>query len=131
MKSIQIHKHSNDPEQIQYKKDAPRPYPGRRGLGPCHRYGVTPTELSWPGIWKAEDGSDRTLPIVPGHEMSGIIEEIGPGITDLKLGSAIYGIIGFSQDGAAAEYTLQSPQRLLLKHDPLITYKQQLFRYHV
>jgi NADPH:quinone reductase-like Zn-dependent oxidoreductase len=97
MKSIRVYTHGNNPEQIRYE-DSPQPYPNEGEiLIRVIAAGITPTELSWPGIWKTKNGSDRPLPIVPGHEMSGLIEEIGSGITELKPRTAVYGIINFNR----------------------------------
>jgi NADPH:quinone reductase-like Zn-dependent oxidoreductase len=110
MKSIRVHTRSDYPEQILYE-DSPQPYPNKGEiLIRVIAAGVTPTELSWPGIWKTENGCDRPLPIVPGYEMSGVIEEICPGTR-----TAVYGIINFSIDGAAAEYVIATPSEVALK----------------
>ena len=39
-----------------------------------HASGVSPGELDWPGVWLRHDGTPRTPPIVPGHEVSGVVE---------------------------------------------------------
>jgi NADPH:quinone reductase-like Zn-dependent oxidoreductase len=68
-----------------------------------HAAAITPTELTWNSTWTTSDGKDRK-PIVPGFEVSGVVEQIGPGVSDLKEGDAVYGLLNFWRDGAAAEY---------------------------
>lgn len=65
--------------------------------------GVTPTELSWPTTWLAPDNSKRPLPIVPGHELSGVVEAVSPDASGLRPGDAVFGLIDFQRDGADAE----------------------------
>ena len=49
------------------------------------------------------DGVDRT-PIIPSHEVSGVVAAVGAGVTDFAVGDEVYGLIRFDRDGAAAEY---------------------------
>ncbi len=42
--------------------------------------------------------------MIPSHEVSGVIAEIASGVTGLKPGDEVYGLIGFDRDGAAAEF---------------------------
>ena len=43
-----------------------------------HASGVSPGELDWPGTWLRHDGTPRTPPIVPGHEVAGVVDTVGP-----------------------------------------------------
>jgi NADPH:quinone reductase-like Zn-dependent oxidoreductase len=76
--------------------------------------GITRTELTWDQTYQNPDGSPR-LPTIPGHEMSGVIESVSPGIKDLGPGDAVYGLIDFPHDGAAAEYVTVRASNLALK----------------
>src|SRR4051812_6795280 len=67
-----------------------------------HAAAITFDELSWPETWSS-DGVDRT-PIVPSHEFSGVVAEVGEGVTDVSVGDEVYGLVPFDRDGAAAEY---------------------------
>jgi NADPH:quinone reductase-like Zn-dependent oxidoreductase len=67
-----------------------------------HAAAITFDELTWPETWTAE-GVDRT-PIVPSHEFSGVVAEVGDGVTDVSVGDEVYGLVPFDRDGAAAEY---------------------------
>jgi NADPH:quinone reductase-like Zn-dependent oxidoreductase len=49
------------------------------------------------------DGRPFELPIIPGHEVSGVIEELGPDIPERFDSMRVYGLIGLARDGANAE----------------------------
>jgi NADPH:quinone reductase-like Zn-dependent oxidoreductase len=46
------------------------------------------------------------LPLVPGWEVSGVVEAIGAEVSDFKEGDAVFGLLDFSRDGAYAEYVV-------------------------
>ncbi len=56
-----------------------------------HAAGFTPGELDWPGTWADRAGHDRT-PSVPGHELSGVVAELGYGTTGLTVGQRVFGL---------------------------------------
>ncbi len=64
---------------------------------------ITATELSWDLSWTTRDGADRT-PVIPSHEVSGIVVELGEGAVAPAVGTEVYGLIDFDRNGAAAEY---------------------------
>jgi len=64
---------------------------------------VTPGELAWDETWQSADGADR-MPIIPSHEFSGVIAQVGGDVRSLTPGTQVYGLIDFNHDGAAAEY---------------------------
>ena len=43
-------------------------------------------------------------PTIPGHDVSGVVEALGPGVSDVSPGDSVYGLIAFPRDGSAAEY---------------------------
>jgi NADPH:quinone reductase-like Zn-dependent oxidoreductase len=65
--------------------------------------GITPTELRWDETYQHPDGTPR-IPTIPGHEVSGVVERVAPGVDDLRPGDAVYGLADFPRDGAAAEF---------------------------
>ncbi|MFF1401432.1 NADP-dependent oxidoreductase [Streptomyces sp. NPDC058287] len=88
--------------------------------GPPHDYGLivrvhaagfTPGELTWPGTWTDRAGRDRT-PSVPGHELSGVVTELGYGTTGLTIGQRVFGLADWSRDGSLAEYTAVEARNL-------------------
>ena len=103
MKAIRLHGHTA-PAVFAYE-EAPRPQP-RDGevLVRVHAAGVTPTELGWAPTSITRTGEPRPLPLIPGHEFSGEISAVGPGVTDLAEGDAVFGMNDWFRDGAQAEY---------------------------
>ena len=79
-----------------------------------HATTVTPGELEWYPTWHTREGAPRLKPI-PGHELSGMIEAVGPEVTGLKKGDLIYGMNDWFSDGAAAEYCLTTPAQIAPK----------------
>jgi len=91
------------PEQLVYES-APVPVPGPgEALVAVHAAAITFAELTWDESWTTRDGRDRT-PVIPSHEMSGTVASLGPGTDGVAVGEAVYGLIDFDRDGAAAEY---------------------------
>jgi NADPH:quinone reductase-like Zn-dependent oxidoreductase len=113
MKAIRLHARGG-PEQLVYE-DAPAPVlrPGD-ALVRVSATGITSTELTWDETYQNPDGSPR-IPTIPGHELSGVIEWVPPGIRDLGPGDAVYGLAEFPRDGAAAEYVAVRAGNLSLK----------------
>jgi NADPH:quinone reductase-like Zn-dependent oxidoreductase len=68
-----------------------------------HAAGFTRGELAWPGTWTDRGGRDRT-PSVPGHEVSGVVAELGYGTTGLTVGQRVFGLADWSRNGTLAEY---------------------------
>ena len=69
-----------------------------------HAAGFTRGELEWPGTWTDRAGRDRT-PSVPGHELAGVVVELGYGTTGLTVGQRVFGLVDWSRNGSLAEYT--------------------------
>lgn len=79
-----------------------------------HAAGYTPGELQWPSTWVDRSGHDRT-PIVPCHEVSGVVVELGFGASGLKVGDEVYGLLDWYRDGAAAELVAVEARNLALR----------------
>src|SRR5579864_4121055 len=124
VKVAQISKPGGDFEIVE--REIPEPGPGQvlikvQACGVCHSDVLT-KEGSWPGI---------QYPRVPGHEVAGIIHEVGPGVSSWKKGQRVgvgwHGgqdntcpscrrgdfatcaagrVTGITHDGGYAEYTL-------------------------
>jgi NADPH:quinone reductase-like Zn-dependent oxidoreductase len=67
-----------------------------------HAAAITFAELTWQETW-TRNGVDRT-PIIPSHEFSGVVAEVGGGIDGFTLAQQVYGLVPFDRDGAAADY---------------------------
>jgi len=102
MNAIRIHE-VGGPEGMVYER-APRPrLASGDALVEVYAAALTPAELTWKETWADHSGKSR-LPIIPSHEVSGVVAALGEGVSDLKLGEAVYGLTDFSRDGAAAEF---------------------------
>jgi NADPH:quinone reductase-like Zn-dependent oxidoreductase len=71
----------------------------------------TPGELGWPGTWTDRAGRDRT-PTIPGHEVSGIVAELGYGTTGLTVGQRVFGLTDWTRNGTLAEYVAVEARNL-------------------
>jgi NADPH:quinone reductase-like Zn-dependent oxidoreductase len=101
-------------------EDAPDPRP-RSGevLIRVHAAGVTPSELVWAPTSATQDGAPRPLPLILGHEFSGVIAALGAGVTGLGVGAAVYGINDWFGDGATAEYCTAKESEIASKPSSL------------
>src|ERR1041384_7588557 len=68
-----------------------------------HAAGFTPGELDWPATWTDRAGRDRT-PTIPGHEVSGVVVELGYGTTGLTVGQRVFGVTDWCRNGTLAEF---------------------------
>jgi NADPH:quinone reductase-like Zn-dependent oxidoreductase len=83
--------------------ERPDPEPGINDvLVEVHASGFTPGELTWPGTWTDHLGRDRT-PSIPGHEVAGIVRELGYGTRGLSVGQRVFGLAAWDRDGTLAE----------------------------
>ena len=91
------------PEALVYE-DAPTPGVGQDdALIKVAAAGVTPTEFTWNSTFTFKDRKSR-LPIIPAYDVAGTVERVGNRVTNLVEGEAVYGLLDFWRDGAAAEY---------------------------
>jgi NADPH:quinone reductase-like Zn-dependent oxidoreductase len=102
MKAIRIHNHGG-PEVLQYE-EVPRPRL-RSGevLVRVHAAGVNPLDC------KVRAGSlngfiQPKLPLIPGWDLSGVVEEVGPGASQFKKGDEVFAMADPTRDGAYADY---------------------------
>ena len=76
-----------------------------------HAAGFTRGELDWAGTWVDRAGRDRS-PSIPGHELSGIVVELGFGTTGLTIGQRVFGLSDWTRNGALAEYVAVEARNL-------------------
>lgn len=121
MKAIQYRKFGG-PEVLTYDV-VPRPEAGEgQVLIRVHAAGTNPAE------WRSRVGFPDvpeeyryaiprvSWPSIPGFDVSGIIEEVGPGVTAIREGDAVFGMVGFPEGGRGyAEYTAAPAKDLALK----------------
>src|SRR5689334_11508447 len=83
------------PEQLVVEEaDRPQPGPGE-ALVRVHAAAITRDELGWP--------VDR-LPAIPSYELSGVVEDVGPGVDGVAVGDEVFALTPFDRDGVAADY---------------------------
>jgi len=117
MKAIRIHGRGG-PDHLAYE-DVPQPQPGPgEVLVRVYAAGLIATELKWDETYQTTAGSPRALPI-PGRDLSGVVEEVGPGVTTLVTGAEVYAMLGYGRDGAEADYTIALPNELVPKPSTL------------
>lgn len=92
--------------------DRPMPEPAINDvIVKVHAASITGDELSWPSTWVDRTGKERLLPI-PGHELSGIVTELGYGTTGLSVGQRVFGLTDWHRDGSLAEYVAVESRNL-------------------
>ena len=90
----------------------PEPGPGEV-LIEVHAAGITFAELTWDRTWWRHEV--ERAPLIPSHEVSGVVVELGPGVSDFQVGDLVCGLIRFDYDGAAAEYVVAPATDLAAK----------------
>lgn len=76
-----------------------------------HAAGFTTGELDWPSTWADRAGRDRS-PTIPGHEVSGVVAELGYGTTGLTVGQRVFGLTDWARDGTLAEFVAVEARNL-------------------
>src|SRR3954465_1418362 len=76
-----------------------------------HASGYVPTETAWPSTWTDRRGRDRT-PSIPGHELAGVVSELGYGTTGVSVGQRVFGLAEWHRDGTLAEYVASEARTL-------------------
>ncbi|KLO47202.1 alcohol dehydrogenase [Mycobacterium nebraskense] len=101
MTALRAHRRGG-PEQLVVERAAiPVPAAGEV-LVAVHAAAITFDELTWEETW-TRDGVSRT-PVIPSHEVSGVVSEAASGVADFAPGDEVYGLIRFDRDGAAADF---------------------------
>jgi NADPH:quinone reductase-like Zn-dependent oxidoreductase len=104
MKAIRMHTRAG-PKALVYE-DAPDPEIGlEEALVKVHAAGITPTEFTWNSTFTTISKKSR-LPIIPAFEVAGTVEKVGSKVSGLSEGEAVYGLLDFWRDGAAAEFAV-------------------------
>jgi len=100
MKAIRVNEFGG-PEVLRLEEvPMPRPGPGQ-GVVRMHAIGVNPVETYIRGGSYARLPE---LPYTPGNDGAGLVEEVGPDVTEFKLGDRVY--IAGSLSGTYAEFAL-------------------------
>src|SRR6266403_824416 len=113
MKAVRIHKYGGL-EVLKYE-DAPRPEPqSNEVLIRVHAAAVNPID------WKVREGDMKDFwphkfPLILGWDLSGVVEELGRGMSRFKKGDEVYSVPDVSRDGAYAEHIVVRESELSLK----------------
>jgi len=113
MKAVRLHEYGG-PEVLKYE-DAPRPEPAAgEVLVRLHAAGVNPVD------WKIRAGHMKgfinyKLPMIPGWDLSGVVEATGTDVTAWKKGDEVYSRPDISRDGSYADYISVKAQELAHK----------------
>jgi NADPH:quinone reductase-like Zn-dependent oxidoreductase len=104
MKAVRIHAYGGR-EVLRYE-EAPRPSAGEGDvLIRVHSSSVNPFDIAVRAGYVA-GYFNYTLPLILGSDVSGVVEAVGPGVTDVAPGEVVYTRAGVYRDGANAEYVL-------------------------
>lgn len=113
MKAIRIHTYGG-PDVLKYE-DVPRPKL-RRGevLIRVYAAGVNPVD------WKVREGylkdmRQYSLPLIPGWDLSGVVEKVGSGVTRFQKGAEVYSRPDIARNGAYAQYIVARGSEVALK----------------
>lgn len=101
-------------------EDVRRPAPGLTEiLVRVHAAGVNPTD--WKGRAEGEYGG---APVILGYDVAGVVEEVGFGVTWLRVGDEVLGMPKFPVlPGAYAEYVV-APSRQFVRKPEALTFEQ-------
>ena len=113
MKAVRIHGYGGV-DVLNYE-DAPRPTPGPgEVLIRVHATTVNPFDCAARAGYM-DSWFHYTFPLIMGTDISGVIEEVGEGVTGFASGDAVYGRTGVFRDGANAEYAVAFASDVAMK----------------
>lgn len=104
MKAVHIHDYGG--LDVLHYEDAPRPTPGAgEVLIRVHATTINPFDCAVRAGYMGQY-FNYTFPLILGTDVSGVVEEVGEGVTDVLPGDIVYTRAGIYRDGAYAEYVL-------------------------
>src|SRR4051794_11220580 len=102
MKAVRIHAYGGT-DVLTYE-DVPRPTPAEgEVLIRVHATTVNPFDCMVRAGFMA-GYFNYTLPLILGTDVSGVVEDVGAGVTHFAPGDSVYPRAGVTRDGAYAEY---------------------------
>jgi NADPH:quinone reductase-like Zn-dependent oxidoreductase len=111
-------RHYGGPEVLTLE-EVGRPEPGEHEIIIRVRAaGVNPID------WKVREGEMKEsgfhqLPLIPGWDVAGEIDQIGEGVTRFAVGDAVYALLDMKNNGSYAEYAIASDGCVALKPETL------------
>jgi NADPH:quinone reductase-like Zn-dependent oxidoreductase len=111
MRAIRVH-HFGGLDSL-VAEDVPRPAPGDGEV-------LLRVKAAGVGPWDAWIRSGRSvlpqpLPLTLGSDVSGVVEQVGTGVSQLKAGDAVFGATNARFTGGYAEYAVASAAKLAIK----------------
>ena len=108
MQAIRVHQFGGVEALV--AEDVPTPVPG-------HNEVLLRVKAAGVGPWDAIVRSGRSvlpqpLPLTPGSDVSGIVERVGPGVSQFKVGDAVFGATNARFTGGYAEYAVATATKL-------------------
>ena len=120
MKAIQLHEFGG-PEVLRYEDVAVPELKAGEVFVRVHAIGINPPDWylregykDLPPDWRPE----VPLPVIPGTDVSGVVEAVAPDVQEFKVGDEVFGMIRFPSFGesrAYAEYIAAPAPELALK----------------
>lgn len=103
MLAVRIHEFGG--RDVLKVEQVPRPTPGTgEMLLRVHAAGVNPVD------WKVRQAGGRMLnaklPFTLGYDVSGVVEEMGEGLSQFKVGDEVFAYLSLSRGGGYAEYAI-------------------------
>ena len=115
MKAVRVH-HFGGLEAIAYE-DVPRPAPGKaQVLVRVKAAGVGPWD-AW--VRAGKSVLPQPLPLTLGSDLSGIVEAVGPGVSNFQHGAEVFGVTNSQFTGAYAEYAVADAAMIARKPERL------------
>jgi len=104
MKAVHIHDYGG--LDVLHYEEAPRPTPGAgEVLIRVYATTINPFDCAVRAGYMGQY-FNYTFPLILGTDVSGVVEEVGEGVTDVSPGDVVYTRAGVYRDGAYAEYVL-------------------------
>ncbi|MDQ5852540.1 MAG: NADP-dependent oxidoreductase [Chloroflexota bacterium] len=102
MKAIRLHSYGG-PDVLVYE-EVPRPTPAAgEVLVRVYATALNPVDRSTRTGY-LQQMVNFELPLIPGLDLAGVVEELGPDVTTVAVGDAVYGFSNMVRQGAYAEY---------------------------
>ena len=102
MKAVRVHRFG--PPEVISLDDLPKPEPGRgEVVVRVNAAGIGPWDAL---IRRGESVLKQPLPLILGSDLSGVVDSIGVGVEELKVGDEIFGVTNERFTGAYAEYAV-------------------------
>lgn len=119
MRAARIHRFG--PPEVIVIDDLPQPAPASREL-------LVRVAASGVGPWDAliREGKSKVSPPPPltlGSDLSGVVEAVGPGVTEYQPGDEVYGVTNPQFCGAQAEYAIARVD-MMARKPPSLTHVQ-------